>query len=85
MKNRRVGFLLQLKNWKKVSAISIAPCSMNQEESCNKVKVRIIEIDRKIASQLADVWIDMKDRILRGVASKHTKPQSKLRKEIKQD
>jgi hypothetical protein len=58
---------------------------MNQEESCNKVKVRIIEIDRKIASQLADVWTDMKERLQRESSSKKSKDQSKLRKEIKQD
>jgi hypothetical protein len=58
---------------------------MNQEDSCNKVKIRVIEVDRKIASHLADVWIDMKERILRDVASKHKKQQSKLCKEIKQD
>lgn len=57
---------------------------MNQEESCNKVKVRIIEIDRKIASHLADVWIDMKERILKDVTSKQKKHQSKLREEVKQ-
>jgi hypothetical protein len=58
---------------------------MNQEESCNKVKVRIIEVDRKIASQLADVWGDMKGRLQKETLSKKTKEQSKLRKEIKQD
>lgn len=58
---------------------------MNQEDSCNKVKIRVIEIDRKIASQLADVWIDMKERIQRDIASKKTKDPSKLRKEIKHD
>jgi hypothetical protein len=58
---------------------------MNQEESCNKVKVRIIEVDRKIASQLADVWGDMKGRVQKESLSKKTKEQSKLRKEVKQD
>jgi hypothetical protein len=58
---------------------------MNQEESCNKVKVRIIEVDRKIASQLADVWGDMKGRLQKETLSKKTKEQSKLRKEVKQD
>jgi uncharacterized spore protein YtfJ len=48
------------------------------------VKVRIIEIDRKIASHLADVWIDMKERILKDVTSKQKKHQSKLREEVKQ-
>jgi len=57
---------------------------MNQEESCNKMKVRIIEIDRKIASQLADVWIDMKGQILRDVPTKKRKEKSNLRKEVKQ-
>jgi hypothetical protein len=58
---------------------------MNQEESCNKVKVRIIEVDRKIASQLADVWGDMKGKVQKETASKKPKEQSKLRKEVKQD
>ncbi len=56
---------------------------MNQDESVSKVKIRVIEIDRKIASHLADVWIDMKERIKRDLASKRCKEESKLRKEIK--
>jgi gas vesicle protein len=53
-------------------------------EPLQKQKIRIIEVDRKLAAHLADVWEDMKLRIEKSVESlkKPTKP-SKLRNEIK--
>lgn len=58
---------------------------MNQEP-VEKMKIRIIEVDRKLAAQLADVWDDMKRRIETNVQSlkKPSKP-SKLRNEVKQE
>jgi hypothetical protein len=51
-----------------------------------KEKIRIIEVDRKLAAQLADVWEDMKLRIEKSMEplKKQLKP-SKLRNEIKHD
>ena len=58
---------------------------MNQDP-LEKRKIRIIEVDRKLAAQLADVWEDMKRRIEKTKESvkKPTKP-SKLRNEVKQE
>lgn len=58
---------------------------MNQEHA-EKMKIRIIEVDRKLAAQLADVWDDMKRRIETNVHSfkKPVKP-SKLRNEVKHE
>lgn len=55
-------------------------------EPIEKQKIRIIEVDRKLAAQLADVWEDMKLRIEKNIESvkKGTKP-SKLRNEVKQE
>ena len=55
-------------------------------EPVEKMKIRIIEVDRKLAAQLADVWEDMKRLIEKNAESlkKTTKP-SKLRNEIKQE
>jgi hypothetical protein len=57
---------------------------MNHEQ-LEKQKIRIIEVDRKLAAQLADVWEDMKLRIEKTMepVKKQLKP-SKLRNEIKQ-
>ncbi len=61
---------------------------MNDEKVDPKVKTRIIEIDRKIAAQMADVWVDMKYRIQTEIQSqidkKKEKTTSKLQKEIKE-
>ena len=43
---------------------------MNDQEPSEKQKIRIIEVDRKLAAQLADVWEDMKVRIEKGAESK---------------
>lgn len=58
---------------------------MNQDP-LEKRKIRIIEVDRKLAAQLADVWEDMKRRIEKTNESlkKPSKP-SKLRNEVKQE
>jgi hypothetical protein len=55
-------------------------------EPCSKQKIRIIEVDRKLAAQLADVWEDMKLRIQKSIEplKKQQKP-SKLRNEVKQE
>ena len=59
---------------------------MNEEKVEMKIKTRIVEIDRKIAAQLADVWIDMKQRIESDIASKVVKKEpSKLKEQVKQD
>ncbi len=62
---------------------------MNDEKVDPKVKTRIIEIDRKIAAQMADVWVDMKYRIQTEIQSqidkKKEKTTSKLQKEIKEN
>lgn len=59
---------------------------MNDQEPSEKQKIRIIEVDRKLAAQLADVWEDMKVRIEKGAESKKksTRP-SKLRNQVKQE
>lgn len=57
---------------------------MNHESEEVKIKPRIIEIDRKLAAQLADVWIDMKQRIETQLKKKEKK-SSKLRNEVKDD
>ncbi len=61
---------------------------MNDEKVDPKVKTRIIEIDRKIAAQMADVWVDMKYRIQTEIQSqidkKKEKTTSKLQKEVKE-
>jgi hypothetical protein len=58
---------------------------MNHEE-LEKQKIRIIEVDRKLAAQLADVWEDMKLRIGKNMESvKKPKNPSKLRNEVKRD
>lgn len=59
---------------------------MNEEKVEMKIKTRIVEIDRKIAAQLADVWIDMKQRIEADIVSKVAKKEpSKLKEQVKQD
>jgi hypothetical protein len=66
----------------------ISTTTMNDEKVDPKVKTRIIEIDRKIAAQMADVWVDMKYRIQTEIQSqidkKKEKTTSKLQKEIKE-
>jgi hypothetical protein len=55
-------------------------------EAIEKQKIRIIEVDRKLAAQLADVWEDMKLRIGKNMESvKKSKHPSKLRNEVKRD
>lgn len=59
---------------------------MNHQDPLEKQKIRIIEVDRKLAAQLADVWEDMKLRIERNVESvKKTIKPSKLRNEVRQE
>ena len=55
-------------------------------EPVEKMKIRIIEVDRKLAAQLADVWDDMKRRIefSKQSVKKPVKP-SKLRNEVRQE
>ena len=55
-------------------------------EPIEKMKIRIIEVDRKLAAQLADVWDDMKRRIesTKHSVKKPVKP-SKLRNEVRQE
>lgn len=55
-------------------------------EALEKQKIRIIEVDRKLAAQLADVWEDMKFCIGKSVESiKKPKKNSKLRNEVKKE
>ena len=53
-------------------------------EAVQKQKIRIIEVDRKLAAQLADVWEDMKLHIEKN-AEQFKKPRkpSKLQNEVK--
>lgn len=51
-----------------------------------KEKIRIIEVDRRLAAQLADMWEDMKLRIEKSMESVKKQPKpSKLRNEVKQE
>jgi hypothetical protein len=53
-------------------------------EPLPKQKIRIIEVDRKLAAQLADVWGDMKLQIEKSVESfKKPRKPSKLQNEVK--
>lgn len=63
--------------------MDIVAAPMNHEH-VEKQKIRIIEVDRKLAAQLADVWDDMKLRIEKTIdpVKKQQKP-SKLRNELK--
>ncbi len=55
-------------------------------EAVEKQKIRIIEVDRKLAAQLADVWEDMKLSIQKNMESlKKPKAPSKLRNEVKRE
>jgi hypothetical protein len=55
-------------------------------EAPEKQKIRIIEVDRKRAAHLADVWEDMKLQIGKSVEScKKPTKLSKLRNEIKKE
>lgn len=68
-----------------LSIPSIVITPMNHEVP-EKQKTRIIEVDRKLAAQLADVWEDMKLQIgKRAESIKKPKNPSKLRNEVKRD
>ena len=86
MKNRSQECLLRFKIENTLLTVNSTESRMNEEKEEMKIKPRIIEIDRKIAARLADVWMDMKQQVERfGKMESKKKKQSKLRNEVKED
>ena len=56
--------------------------SPKEEKESKDPKIRILEVDRKLAAQLYDVWQDMKHRIQRETSSSSS--GSALRTEVSQ-
>lgn len=85
LRNQKTEFLLRLKIEAFFQWI-ISALSMNEEKPESKIKTRMIEIDRRVAAQLADVWIDMRQKIQSDVASSKKEGNlSKLKHQVKQD